>query len=144
MYILGVSCFYHDSAAALIKEGALIAASQEERFSRIKHDYGFPKHAIQFCLRQAGISASDLDYVVFYEKPLVKFERILLSTLSTFPRSWHTFGEAMITWFDQKLWIKSHQCESLIFPGKKCSSPITTWLMLPAHSSAHLSKKRPS
>lgn len=119
MYILGVSCFYHDSAAALIKDGTLIAASQEERFSRIKHDYGFPKHAIQFCLRQAGISAGDLDYVVFYEKPLVKFERILLSTLSTFPRSWHTFGEAMITWFDQKLWIKSHLMRELNIPREK-------------------------
>ena len=119
MYILGVSCFYHDSAAALIKEGVLIAASQEERFSRIKHDYGFPKHAIQFCLRQAGITADDLDYVVFYEKPLVKFERILLTTLGTFPRSWHTFGEAMITWFDQKLWIKSHLMRELNIPREK-------------------------
>lgn len=119
MHILGVSCFYHDSAAALIGDGVLLAAAQEERFSRIKHDYGFPKHAIQFCLRQTGITASDLDYVVFYEKPLVKFERILLSTLSTFPRSWRTFGEAMISWFDQKLWIKSLLMRELGVPGKK-------------------------
>jgi carbamoyltransferase len=119
MYILGVSCFYHDSAAALIKDGGLVAAAQEERFSRIKHDYGFPEQAIQFCLRQAGISSEDLDYVVFYEKPLIKFERILLSTLGTFPRSWRTFGEAMISWFDQKLWIKSLLTRELGVPAKK-------------------------
>jgi carbamoyltransferase len=107
MYILGVSCFYHDSAAALIQDGVIVAAAEEERFSRIKHDYGFPKLAIEFCLRQAGITAHDLDYVVFYEKPLVKFERILMTALGMFPRSWSTFGEAMITWFDEKLWIKN-------------------------------------
>ena len=107
MYILGISCFYHDAAAALLEDGMLIAAAQEERFSRIKHDYAFPKQAIQFCLHQAGITCADLDYVVFYEKPLVKFERILLTTLDVFPRSWRTFGEAMINWFDEKLWIKS-------------------------------------
>ena len=119
MYILGVSCFYHDSAAALIEDGVLIAAAQEERFSRVKHDYGFPKRAIQFCLRQAGITAADLDYVVFYEKPLVKFERILLTTLGTFPRSWRTFGEAMITWFDEKLWIKSLLMRELGVPEEQ-------------------------
>jgi carbamoyltransferase len=106
MYILGVSCFYHDAAAALIEDGVLVAAAQEERFSRVKHDHGFPRQAIRFCLRQAGIIAADLDYVVFYEKPLIKFERTLLTTLGTFPRSWRTFGEAMIAWFDEKLWIK--------------------------------------
>jgi carbamoyltransferase len=107
MYILGVSCFYHDSAAALLQDGVLIAAAEEERFSRKKHDFGFPKHAIDFCLRQAGITARDLEYVVFYEKPFVKFERILMTALGTFPRSWHTFRESMITWFKDKLWIKN-------------------------------------
>ena len=81
MNILGVSCFYHDSAAALIRDGVLIAAAEEERFSRVKHDYGFPRQAINFCLRLAGIQGEDLDYAVFYEKPLVKFERILMTTL---------------------------------------------------------------
>jgi len=119
MYILGISCFYHESAATLIKDGVLIAAAQEERFSRIKHDYSFPIQAIQFCLRQAGINAADLDYVVFYEKPLVKFERILLTTLGTFPRSWRTFGEAMINWFDGKLWIKSLLMRKLGLPENK-------------------------
>ncbi|MBN1139243.1 MAG: carbamoyltransferase [Anaerolineae bacterium] len=107
MYILGTSFFYHDSAAALIQDGELIAAADEERFSRKKHDSGFPKQAIAFCLAQAGITADDLDYVVFYEKPLAKFERILMSSLGTFPRSWESFSEAMVTWFDQKLWIKT-------------------------------------
>ena len=79
MNILGISCYYHDAAAALLQDGVLIAAAEEERFTRIKHDYGFPNHAIDFCLRQAGITARDLDYVVFYEKPLLKFERILLT-----------------------------------------------------------------
>jgi len=88
MYILGISCYYHDAAAALLQDGALVAAAEEERFTRKKHDYGFPEHAIDFCLRQAGITGRDLDYVVFYEKPLLKFERILLTTLQTFPKSW--------------------------------------------------------
>jgi carbamoyltransferase len=119
MYILGISCFYHDSAAALLEDGVLVAAAEEERFSRKKHDYGFPRAAIDFCLRQAGVSGADLDYVVFYEKPLVKFERILMTTLATFPRSWETFGEAMIAWFDQKLWIKSLLASHLGLPAER-------------------------
>ena len=119
MNILGVSCFYHDAAAALLQDGVLVAAAEEERFSRIKHDYGFPTHAINFCLRQGGINGSDLDYVVFYEKPLVKFERILLTLLGTFPRSWRTFGEAMINWFDQKLWIKNRLMRELGVSAQK-------------------------
>ncbi len=107
MYILGISCFYHDAAAALIEDGKLVAAAMEERFSRKKHDNGFPKKAIAFCLKQAGITGADLDYVVFYEKPLVKFERILLTTLSTFPQSSDVWRDAMINWLKDKLWIKN-------------------------------------
>jgi carbamoyltransferase len=107
MYILGVSCFYHDAAAALLRDGTLVAAAEEERFSRKKHDFGFPNNAIDFCLRQAGITAKDLDYVVFYEKPLIKFERILMTALGAFPQSWSVFRESMIAWFKDKLWIKS-------------------------------------
>lgn len=107
MYILGVSCYYHDSAAALIQDGKLVAAAEEERFSRKKHDNDFPQQAISFCLEQAGITADDLDYVVFYEKPLVKFERILMTALGTFPRSYPVFRESMVAWFNEKLWIKS-------------------------------------
>jgi carbamoyltransferase len=105
--ILGVSCYYHDSAAALLVDGCLVAAAEEERFSRKKHDHGFPYQSIKFCLQAAGISAQDLDYVVFYEKPFLKFERILLNSLSTFPRSYAVFREAMVAWFNEKLWIKS-------------------------------------
>jgi carbamoyltransferase len=107
MYILGVSCYYHDAAAALLKDGQLIAAADEERFSRVKHDSDFPAQAIAFCLKQAGIRGADLDYVVFYEKPLVKFERILMTALGNFPASYPVFRESMVVWFNQKLWIKS-------------------------------------
>ncbi len=119
MIILGVSCYYHDAAVALLMDGNLIAAAEEERFTRKKHDSSFPKHAIDFCLRQAGITANDLDYVVFYEKPLVKFERILQTTLGTFPKSWGVFRESMITWFDEKLWIKSHLQTKIGIPTSK-------------------------
>ncbi|MGD2245810.1 MAG: carbamoyltransferase [Candidatus Aminicenantes bacterium] len=107
MYILGISCFYHDAAAALIKDGKLIAAAEEERFTRVKHDFDFPENAINFCLDNGGISGKDLDYVVFYEKPFHKFERILMTTLQNFPKSWKVFREAMLTWLGDKLWVKS-------------------------------------
>ncbi|MCP5101639.1 MAG: hypothetical protein GY943_39345 [Chloroflexi bacterium] len=119
MYILGLSCYYHDSAAAILKDGELIAASEEERFSRKKHDFGFPHHAIEFCLEQVGITAQDLDYVVFYEKPLQKFERILMSTLQNFPKSWGVFRESMIAWFNEKLWIKGEILTKLDIPDEK-------------------------
>jgi carbamoyltransferase len=106
MNILGISCYFHDAAAALLREGQLIAAAEEERFTRKKHDYEFPQHAIDFCLRMGGLRAEELDYVVFFEKPFVKFERLLLSTMQTFPRSHRVFREAMITWLGDKLWIK--------------------------------------
>jgi carbamoyltransferase len=108
MYILGLSCYYHDAAAALLRDGELVAASQEERFSRKKHDSSFPIQAIQFCLEEAGITSDELDYVVFYEKPLVKFGRILLNTLATYPRSGGVWKEAMIAWVSDKLWVKTH------------------------------------
>lgn len=107
MYILGIACFYHDAAAALIKDGELVAAAMEERFTRKKHDNSFPKHAIDFCLRQAGITGADLEYAVFYEKPLVKFERILLTTLNTYPRSPGVWRDAILNWMNDKLWIKN-------------------------------------
>ena len=107
MYILGISCFYHDAAAALLEDGKLIAAAEEERFTRVKHDFDFPENAIHFCLKYAGITGKDLDYVVFYEKPFHKFERILMTTLQNFPKSWKVFRESMITWLGDKLWVKS-------------------------------------
>ena len=119
MHILGISCFYHDAAAALIQDGRLIAASEEERFSRIKHDSAYPELAIDFCLQRAGICSQELDYVVFYEKPLLKFERILQSVVATAPRSAGLFREAMATWFSEKLWIKSLLVKKLNIPASK-------------------------
>ncbi len=107
MYILGIACYYHDASAALIQDGRLVAAAMEERFSRKKHDNNYPQQAIDFCLKQAGITADELDYVVFYEKPLLKFERILLTTLNTFPKSLEVWNRAIMGWLKDKLWIKS-------------------------------------
>jgi carbamoyltransferase len=103
--ILGISCYYHDAAAVLLRDGQLIAASEEERFSRIKHDYGFPKMAIQYCLDAGGIKGPDLDYVVFFEKPFRKLDRILATVLGTYPKSWKVFRESMISWVLDKLWV---------------------------------------
>ena len=119
MYILGISCFYHDAAAALLKDGNLVAAAEEERFSRNKHDSGYPTHAVAYCLEEAGISADDLDYVVFYEKPLPKFERLLTTALATWPHSRVVFREAMITWLNEKLWIKDRIKRQVAIPHEK-------------------------
>jgi carbamoyltransferase len=105
VHILGVSCYYHDAAAALLQDGVLVAAAEEERFSRVKHDYGFPRNAIRFCLNQAGIQGHDLDYVVFFEKPFSKFDRILMTALQTYPQSRKVFRESMISWMVDKLWV---------------------------------------
>jgi carbamoyltransferase len=107
MNILGVSCYYHDAAAALLQNGQLIAAAEEERFSRIKHDSNFPRNAIRFCLDTAKITGRDLDYVVFFEKPFRKLDRILSSVLQTYPRSWKVFRESIIGWVLDKLWVAS-------------------------------------
>ena len=107
MYILGISAFYHDSAACLLKEGEIVAAAQEERFTRKKHDAGFPTHAIQYCLMEAGIAAKDIDNVVFYEKPFVKFERLLETYLAFAPKGFTSFAKAMPVWIKDKLFQKS-------------------------------------
>jgi carbamoyltransferase len=107
MDILGVSCFYHDAAVVLLRDGEVVAASMEERLSRKKHDSGFPHKAIEFCLQRGGITGQDLDYVVFYEKPMVKVGRILQTALGTFPRSWAFWREAVTAYVGEKFWIKS-------------------------------------
>lgn len=119
MKILGVSCYFHDSAAALLMDGQLVAAAEEERFSRRKHDPGFPRHAIDFCLRTAGLRSSELDWVVFFEKPFLKLERILVSTLQTWPRSHGLFSESMISFLGNKLWIRGLLEEALGIPSSK-------------------------
>jgi carbamoyltransferase len=106
MNILGISCYFHDAAAALLRDGQLVAAAEEERFSRRKHDFDFPQRAIDFCMRAGGITPAELDWVVFFEKPFVKFERLLLTSLQTFPNSHGVFREAMVSWLGDKLWIR--------------------------------------
>jgi carbamoyltransferase len=103
--ILGISCFYHDAAAALVRDGQLVAAAQEERFTRKKHDAEFPLHAITYCLKQAGIRAEDLDFIGFYDKPFIKFERLLYTYVATFPKSLPSFLKSMPVWLKDKLWI---------------------------------------
>ena len=106
-YILGISAYYHDSAAALLKDGEVVAAAQQERFTRKKHDAGFPAEAIEYCLQEAGIGLLDLDYVVFYDKPLVKFERLLETYLSYAPKGFRSFVAAMPIWLKEKLYLKT-------------------------------------
>jgi len=119
MVILGISCFYHDAAAALLVDGQLVAAAEEERFSRIKHDSEFPVGAVKYCLRAANLKLADVDYVVFYEKPLPKFDRILRTSFATWPKSLAPFREAMIVWLGDKLWMKSQIRKHLPVPADK-------------------------
>jgi carbamoyltransferase len=105
MYILGISCFYHDSAACLVRDGVILAAAQEERFTRKKHDPRFPKNSIRYCLEEAGITSEDLDHVVFYDKPFLTFERLLMSYLTVAPKGLRSWLEAMPLWLGQKLHI---------------------------------------
>lgn len=107
MRILGISAFYHDSAAALIEDGRIIAAAQEERFTRRKHDAGFPAFAIDYCLREAGCSMADVDYVAFYDKPLLTFERLIETYLATVPRGFRSFRTAIPVWIKEKMFQKS-------------------------------------
>ena len=114
MYILGISCFYHDSAASLLKDGEIVAAAQEERFTRTKHDAAFPEHAIRYCLKQAGIGMDDVDYVAYYEKPHLKLERILTIYADNFPRSFKTFGDVFSQWMRYKFKIPAVIKSSLV------------------------------
>lgn len=128
MKILGLSCFYHDAAACLLIDGRLVAAAQEERFTRIKHDAAYPEHSIAYCLKEAGISGKDLDLVVFYEKPFLKFERILETHLAFAPKGIQAFLQAIPVWIKQKLWIKETLREKLQFEGK---------ILFPEHHQSH-------
>ena len=107
MHLLGISAFYHDSAACLIKDGEIIAAAQEERFSRKKHDSGFPSNAVKYCLKESEISGEKVDHVVFYEKPFLKFERLLESYLAFAPKGFSSFAKAMPIWIKEKLFQKT-------------------------------------
>jgi carbamoyltransferase len=118
MNILGISCFYHDSAACLMRDGEIIAAVQEERFTRKKHDFNFPINAIKWCLKENGIEARDLAFVVFYDKPFIKFERILETALTYAPTGIRQFVQAMPLWLKQKLWIPDLIRRQLYYEGK--------------------------
>ncbi len=107
-HVLGISAFYHDSACALVSDGHILAAAQEERFTRIKHDPAFPSKAIQYCLNESKLKLSDIDYVVFYDKPLVKFERLLETYLSYAPKGFRSFTAAMPIWLKDKLFLKTN------------------------------------
>lgn len=118
MNILGISCFYHDSAACLIREGEIIAAVQEERFTRKKHDFNFPINSINWCLKESDITVKDLDIIVFYDKPFIKFERILETYLTYAPSGIRQFVQAMPLWLKQKLWIPDLIRKELNYKGK--------------------------
>ena len=128
MNILGISAFYHDSAACLIQDGVIIAAAQEERFTRKKHDFSFPKHAIDFCLNKGGIKAFELDCIAFYDKPFIKFERILETYLAYAPHGIASFLQALPLWIKQKLWMKDYIRTELGFEGK---------IIFPEHHESH-------
>ena len=128
MFILGISAYYHDSAACILQDGKIVSASQEERFTRKKHDQNFPINAIRSCLKEANISASDLDIVAFYDKPFLKFERILETYLTYSPKGIRSFLKAMPLWIKKKLWIKALIEEQLGFKGK---------ILFPEHHASH-------
>src|SRR3989440_8736934 len=119
MKILGISAHYHDSAAAVVVDGVPVCAVQEERLSRRKNDAAFPLSAIEWCLDRAGLEPEALDAVVFYEKPMLKFERILTCALRAFPRSWRTFPKAMKNSLGEKVWVRGIISSHLGVPGRK-------------------------
>lgn len=135
MYILGISAFYHDSAACLLKDGEIVAAAQEERFTRVKHDADFPSHAIQYCLNAAQIEASEIDNIVFYEKPFLKFERLLETYLAFAPKGFKSFSKAMPLWIRDKLFQKS----ALIKDLKDTFGDTVNWRERLLFSEHHLS-----
>ena len=134
MHILGISAYYHDSAAALICNGRIVAAAQEERFTRKKHDAGFPRHAIEYCLSEAGITLEQVDHVAFYDKPFLKFERLLETYLAFAPRGFQSFRMAIPLWLREKLFLKN-----LLIQKLKESVPDFDWDKRLLFSEHHLS-----
>ena len=145
MNILGISCYFHDSAAVLLVDGVLSAAAEEERFSRKKHDFSFPENAIKFCLETGNISGKDLDYVVLFEKPFSKFDRLIQTVLQGFPKSYEMFIQSMRTWLLDKLWIKGHIAkfleinkDQILFSEHHISHAASTYFCSPFAESAVL------
>ena len=135
-HILGIAAYYHDSAAALLRDGEIVAAAQEERFSRKKHDPGFPGHAVQYCLDEAGLTLGDVEYVVFYDKPLVKFERLLETYLSYAPHGIRSFIAAMPVWLKEKLYLKNTLKRELAELGG-CKKEELPKLLFAEHHQSH-------
>src|SRR5262245_27759165 len=131
--ILGVSCFYHDSAACLVDDGEIVAAAQEERFTRIRHDQDFPLHAVRYCLAEAGVRRGAVDAVAFYDKPILKFQRILETYFSVAPRGLRSFAKAVPLWLREKLWIEEQIRESLV----ECGIEPPEKLWYPEHHESH-------
>ena len=122
LFILGISCLYHDSAACLLRNGEIISAVQEERFSRIKHDASFPLNAIKYCLESNNLDMRDINYIVYYEKPLLTFERLLETYLAVAPRGLRSFIAAMQVWLKEKLFLKSQ----IILFSSSINKPLVT------------------
>ena len=143
-YILGISAYYHDSAVALLKDGEIIAAAQEERFSRKKHDERFPKNTIRYCLMEGNININQLDKIVFYEKPLIKFERLLETYLAFAPKGITSFVKAMPVWLKEKLFQKNTIEKELASIGKCKVSELPQLLFTDHHTSHAASAFYPS
>lgn len=144
MKILGISAYYHDSAAALVIDGKIIAAAQEERFSRKKHDAKFPSQAIAYCLWEASLKLKDLDNIVFYEKPLITFERLLETYLAYAPSGFRSFLFAMPVWLKEKLYLKAVLKKELVALGKCKKSQLPSLLFTEHHQSHAASAFFPS
>ncbi len=143
MNILGISAFYHDSAACLVQDGQVVFAAQEERFTRKKHDSSFPKNAIDHCLQNSGLKGKDLDFVAFYDKPFLKFERILQTYLAYAPIGIQSFIKAIPLWIKHKIWIKEYicnelSCDSVIFPEHHESHAASAFFPSPFQEAAFL------
>src|SRR5437899_2544102 len=126
--VLGISAFYHDSAACLVRDGHIIAASQEERFSRKKHDASFPSSAVEYCLREGELSIGEVDFVAFYEKPFLKFDRILHTYLACVPAGIQSFLKAIPLWIKERIWMKELIRKDLNYDGK---------IFFPEHHESH-------
>ena len=137
MNILGLSAYYHDSAACLVRDGRIVAAAQEERFTRKKHDPGFPSHAVRYCLREGRIGLADVRYIVFYDKPLLKFERLLETYLSFAPKGVSSFLAAMPVWLKEKLYLKSLLRNEFLSVDDRVSASQLPPMLFSEHHESH-------
>lgn len=137
MRLLGISAFYHDSAAALVEDGRIVAAAQEERFTRKKHDAGFPEHAIRYCLQEGKVDLDEVDHIVFFEKPLIKFERLIETYLANAPQGFSSFRMAIPVWIKEKLFQKPNLQKALEALAPGAGSQIANKLLFAEHHQSH-------